>query len=53
MGRKIKRMNFRSKKSYKRWLAYGHATGVFEKTPGHVEVYIRGRKHKVNHRKRR
>ena len=49
MGKKIKKMNFRSKKAYRRWLAYGHATGVFAKTPGHVKVYIRGRPHKVKH----
>ena len=53
MGRKIKKMNFRSKKAYRRWLAYGHATGVFAKTPGHVKVYIRGRPHKVKHVRRR
>ncbi len=49
MGRKIKKMNFRSKEAYLKWLRYGHATGVFEKTPGHVKVYIRGRLHKVKH----
>ena len=49
MGRKIKKMNFRSKEAYLRWLRYGHATGVFKRTPGHVKVYIRGRPHKVNH----
>jgi len=53
VGRKIKRMNFRSKAAYLRWLRYGHATGVFERTPGHVEVYIRGRKHPVKHVRRR
>jgi len=54
MGRKIKKMNFRSKKAYLRWLRFGHATGVFERTPGHVKVYIRGRSHRVKHvRKRR
>jgi len=54
MGRKIKNMNFRSKKAYLRWLRFGHATGVFERTPGHVKVYIRGRPHRVKHvRKRR
>jgi hypothetical protein len=57
MGPKIKKMNFRSKAAYLRWLRYGHATGVFAKTPGHVKVYIRGKPHKVKHvrhvRKRR
>ena len=49
MGLKRKKMNFRSKAAYRRWLAYGHATGVFAKTPGHVKVYIRGKPHKVKH----
>ncbi len=49
MGRKRKKMNFRSKAAYLRWLRYGHATGVFERTPGHVDVYIRGKKHRVKH----
>ena len=49
MGRKIKKMNFKSREAYLRWLRYGHATGVFERTPGHVKVYIRGRPHKVKH----
>ena len=42
-------MNFRSKEAYLRWLRYGHATGVFKKTPGHVRVKIRGKPHKVKH----
>jgi len=49
MGLKRKKMNFRSKAAYLRWLRYGHATGVFRKTPGHVKVYIRGQPHKVKH----
>ena len=49
MGKKIKEMNFRSKEAYLRWLRYGHATGVFERTPGHVKVKIRGKPHKVKH----
>jgi len=49
MGLKRKRMNFRSKEAYRKWLAYGHIHGVFAKTPGHVKVYIRGRPHKVKH----
>jgi len=53
MGTKIKQMNFKNWKSYRRWLAYGHATGVFERTPGHVKVYIRGKPHKVKHAKRK
>jgi len=53
VGKKIKKMNFRSYESYRKWLAYGHATGVFEKTPGHVKVYIQGKKHRVKHTRRR
>ncbi len=53
MGRKIKKMNFRSKKAYRKWLAYGHIHGVFERTSGHVKVSIRGRLHRVKHSKRR
>ena len=49
MGLKRKKMNFRSKAAYLRWLRYGHATGVFARTPGHVKVYIRGRPHRVKH----
>ena len=53
MGRKRKVMNFRSKEAYLRWLRYGHATGVFERTPGHVRVRIRGKPHRVKHKKSR
>ncbi len=53
MGRKIKKMNFRNKKAYRRWLAYGHSTGVFERTPGHVKVYIKGKPHRVKHSQKR
>ena len=43
------RRNFKTKAAYKRWLAYGHASGEFEKTPGHQKVSIRGKPHKVKH----
>lgn len=50
--RKKKRvMDFKSKEDYKRWLAYGHARGVFKKTPGHTKVKIRGKPYKVKHGK--
>ncbi|RLG92382.1 hypothetical protein DRO37_09325 [Candidatus Bathyarchaeota archaeon] len=49
VGLKRKRMNFRSKEAYRKWLAYGHIHGIFAKTPGHVKVFIRGRPHKVKH----
>lgn len=43
------RRNFRSKEAYKKWLGYGHASGVFEETPGHQRIRIRGRAHRVDH----
>lgn len=42
-------MNFYSRKKYKKWLAYGHMHGEFEKTPGHQPVSIKGKPHKVEH----
>ena len=53
MGAKRRRMNFRSKEAYRKWLAYGHIHGVFRKTPGHVNVFIRGKPHKVRHSRAR
>ena len=55
--------HFKSRKAYRKWLAYGHMrtkTGklaksrkksVFAATPGHQKVYIRGKPHKVRHRR--
>jgi len=42
-------MDFKSKSAYKKWLAYGHASGEFAKTPGHQSVSIKGKKKKVKH----
>lgn len=42
-------MNFKSPAAYKAWLAYGHATGEFAKTPGNQPVSIQGKSHKVQH----
>lgn len=42
-------MNFKSNKAYKNWLAYGHASGKFAKTPGHQSVSIKGKSKKVKH----
>lgn len=42
-------LNFKSKGAYNKWLAYGHASGEFEKTPGHQKVSIKGTKKKVKH----
>jgi len=51
MGRKRKVMHFKSKESYRKWLAFGHIRSIFKKTPGHVKVFIRGKPHKVKHRR--
>lgn len=42
-------MNFKSPAAYKAWLAYGHASGEFAKTPGNQAVSIKGQPHKVQH----
>jgi hypothetical protein len=44
--------NFKSKAAYKKWLAYGHKHGVMDGT-GRKKVKIKGKKHKVNHGKKR
>jgi len=41
--------NFKSNKAYKSWLAYGHASGEFAKTPGNQKVSIKGNPKKVKH----
>lgn len=46
--------NFKNKKAYLNWLGYGHATKVFEKTPGNQKVTIANFPYKVKHiRKKR
>jgi hypothetical protein len=42
-------MNFKSPAAYKAWLAYGHASGEFERTPGNQAVSIGGKAHNVKH----
>jgi len=49
--RRKRTLNFKSKEAYIRWLRYGHATKVFERTPGHQRIKIRGKPHKVKHKK--
>jgi len=44
-------MNFKSKKAYQKWLAYGHIHKAFVNVPGHQNITIHGRKHKVKHAK--
>lgn len=41
--------NFKNASAYKKWLAYGHMHGEFEKSPGNTPVKIMGKKHKVQH----
>lgn len=48
MGKTIR---FKDKESYRKWLAFGHRSGVFEATPGHQRVMIRGKKYKVVHKR--
>lgn len=50
MARKTPR-NFSSKKKYGKYFAYGHMHGVFASSPGNTPVKIRGKSHKVNHKK--
>lgn len=42
-------MNFKSPAAYKAWLAYGHASGEFAKTPGNQNITINNKPHKVQH----
>lgn len=44
-----KALQFKSKKNYNKWLAFGHIHGQFMKTPGHQKVMIDGVPHKVKH----
>lgn len=43
--------HFKSKAGYKKWIAYGQIHGIFAKTPGHQKIFIRGKPHKVKHKK--
>lgn len=45
MGKK----NFKNKKSYLKWLAYGHKHHFFDK-PGNQTIFIKGKKHDVVHK---
>jgi len=55
MARKKKKtLNFKSKKAYKKWLAYNwiHNKRKMGRKP-HKRIRIRGRSHRVKHRKKR
>ena len=45
-----KGIDFSSVSAYKKWLAFGHASGEFAKTPGHQKVSIKGNKKEVKHK---
>ncbi len=46
-----KALRFKSKEAYRKWLAYDHMhVKKHRKNP--PEIYIRGKKHHVNHSKR-
>ena len=47
----MKALHFKTKKGYMKWLAHGHISGVFEKTPGNQKIFIDGKPHKVKHKK--
>ncbi|WP_428743153.1 hypothetical protein [Tenacibaculum sp.] len=43
-------LDFSSSDAYKKWLAFGHASGEFKNTPGHTPVSIKGKKKDVKHK---
>ena len=51
----VKKVNFKSAASYKKWIAYGHSAGLFKsdkpgaRVSGNMLVTIRGKKHKISH----
>lgn len=45
-----KGIDFSSVSAYKKWLAFGHASGEFAKTPGHQKISIKGNKKEVKHK---
>ena len=49
-----KKLDFKSKRKYNKWLAYNwiHNKREMGKAP-HKEISIRGKKHKVDHKRKR
>jgi len=46
-----KTLHFKSKKDYQKWLAYNYVHNKKQMgKPPHETVYIRGKKHKVEHK---
>lgn len=42
-------LHFKTSKGYKKWLAYGHIHGDFERVPGSKKIVIAGKPHHVLH----
>ena len=52
--RRSRRLNFKSMSDYRRWLAYNYIHNREQMLkPPHCEIYIRGKKHRVRHKRRR
>lgn len=61
----MRKLHFKNKEAYRKWLAYGHmrtktgkvaktkSKSVFATTKGNSKVYIRGKPHKVVHKRRK
>lgn len=59
----MRTLHFKSRAGYRKWLAYGHmrtktgkmakvrSRSVFASTPGYSKIAIRGKFHKVTHRR--
>ena len=51
----VKKINFKSAASYKKWIAYGHSAGLFKsdkpgaRVSGNLLVTVRGKKRKITH----
>ena len=49
-----KKLNFKSNKSYEKWLAWNYEHNKKEMGDGkNSTIYIRGKKHKVNHSRKK
>ena len=65
MAKRKRVLHFKSREAYRKWIAYGHirtksgararriGEAVFATTPGYTPVYIRGKKHRVVHGRRK
>lgn len=47
----MKKLHFGSKAGYRRWTAYEHIHGLEKDRGPYPEVIIRGRKHRVMHKR--